>query len=263
MACGTTFRRSPTFSPAVRHDAWPFLNLLSPTNCAPLLHACAISDGRMQMVYAWYPEPDRIELRYVATEAHKRDFAIWRCMPNGPPPSLTAIWPLMGWYEREITDLFGLEFSGHPEPNRLVLHDGVSPVMPPFNPNYPRDTIIPAEPTRQVIPEVAGAEADVQLLPFGPVRADVLESGQFLFFYIGEAILHYHPPLVFQTPWYGAAVRGPKRARWHCTGGTRFRSRQCRALARLLPSSRSGSALCCALTRSFPARAARRNGAPL
>ena len=27
------------------------------------------TDGRMQMGYAWYPEPDRIELRYVATEA--------------------------------------------------------------------------------------------------------------------------------------------------------------------------------------------------
>jgi len=156
------------------------------------------SDGRMQMVYAWYPQPDRLELRYVATEAHKHDFAIWRCSPKGEAPSLTAIWPLMGWYEREITDLFGLRFSEHPEPNRLVLHDGVNPIMPPFDPKYPRDTIISAEPARQVIPEVAGAEADVQLLPFGPVRADVLESGQFLFFYIGEAILHYHPRLFFK-----------------------------------------------------------------
>ena len=55
-----------------------------------------------------------------------------------------------------------------------------------------------AEPARQSIPEVAGAEADVQLLPFGPVRADVLESGEFLFFYIGEAILHYQPRLFFK-----------------------------------------------------------------
>ena len=30
----------------------------------------------------------------------------------GPIPSLSAIWPLMGWHEREITDLFGLNFDG-------------------------------------------------------------------------------------------------------------------------------------------------------
>ena len=52
--------------------------------------------------------------------------------------------------------------------------------------------------TKQIIPELAGAEADVQLLPFGPVRADVVESGEFLFFYVGEAILHYHPRLFFK-----------------------------------------------------------------
>ncbi|HEY2531003.1 MAG TPA: NADH-quinone oxidoreductase subunit C [Xanthobacteraceae bacterium] len=155
-------------------------------------------DGRMQMAYAWYPEPRRVELRYVAAEAARREFAIWRCAPAGPVPSLASIWPLMGWYEREITDLFGVEFSEHPQPHRLVLHDGVNPIRPPLDPDYPSATPIQAEPARQSIPEVAGAEADVQLLPFGPVRADVLESAEFLFFYIGEAILHYHPRLFFK-----------------------------------------------------------------
>lgn len=156
------------------------------------------SDGRMQMGYAWCPEPHRLELRYVATEAGKRQFAIWMCDPTGPVPSMAGIWPLMGWHEREITDLFGVKFSDHPEPHRLVLHDGVNPLRPPFDPEYPPDTPLQAEPARQSIPEVVGAEADVQLLPFGPVRADVVESGEFLFFYTGEAILHYHPRLFFK-----------------------------------------------------------------
>jgi formate hydrogenlyase subunit 5 len=38
----------------------------------------------------------------------------------------------------------------------------------------------------------------VQLLPFGPIRADVLESARFDFLYIGEAILFYHPQLFFK-----------------------------------------------------------------
>jgi formate hydrogenlyase subunit 5 len=156
------------------------------------------SGGRMQMVYAWYPEPSRLELRYVVTEAGQRPFGVWRCEPRGPVPSLAAIWPLMSWYEREVSDLFGFQFLEHPQPQRLVLHDGVNPARPPFDPEYPGNMMLVAEPSRRAIPDVGGAEADVQLLPFGPVRADVVESGEFLFYYIGEAILHYHPRLFFK-----------------------------------------------------------------
>jgi formate hydrogenlyase subunit 5 len=154
--------------------------------------------GRMQMAYAWYPEPRRIELRYVASVAGKGPFTVWRCHPDGAVPSLAGICPLLGWYEREIIDLFGVEFLDHPQPHRLVLHDGVSAPRPPLDPGYPSDLPLQFTSTRQSIPDIAGAGADVQLLPFGPVRADVVESGEFLFFYIGEAILHYHPRLFFK-----------------------------------------------------------------
>ena len=38
--------------------------------------------GRMQMVYAWYPRPRQIELRYVASVAAQAPFAVWRCEAN-------------------------------------------------------------------------------------------------------------------------------------------------------------------------------------
>jgi formate hydrogenlyase subunit 5 len=154
--------------------------------------------GRMQMAYAWHPEPHRLELRYTASPAGAAPFAIWRCDASEPVPSLAGISPLLSWYEREITDLFGLRFLDHPQPHRLVLHDGAQSSKPPFDPEYPRELPLRVEPTNQTIPDLAGAEADVQLLPFGPVRADVVESGEFLFYYIGEAILHYHPRLFFK-----------------------------------------------------------------
>jgi formate hydrogenlyase subunit 5 len=156
------------------------------------------SGGRMQMVYAWFARPREIELRYVATIAGQANFAIWRCQPSEPVPSLANIWPLLSWYEREITDLFGLRFVDHPQPQRLVLYEGVKPPCPPFDPDYPADLPLRVETTTQAIPELGGDEADVQLLPFGPVRADVMESAEFLFFYVGEAILHYHPRLFFK-----------------------------------------------------------------
>ena len=150
------------------------------------------------MAYAWYREPRQLELRYVASVPDQATFAVWRCEANEAVPSLANICPLLSWYEREITDLFGLRFVDHPQPQRLVLHEGVKPPCPPFDPDYPADLPLRVETTTQAIPELAGDQADVQLLPFGPVRADVVESAEFLFFYLGEAILHYHPRLFFK-----------------------------------------------------------------
>jgi Ni,Fe-hydrogenase III large subunit len=54
-------------------------------------------------------------------------------------------------------------------------------------------------PSPQDLPRLAGSTPeDVQLLQFGPIRADVLESAQFAFLYAGEAILHYQPQLFFK-----------------------------------------------------------------
>jgi formate hydrogenlyase subunit 5 len=156
------------------------------------------SGGRLLMVYAWYPTPGHLELRYVGSYAGQSSFVVWRCRAGDEVPSLANICPLLSWYEREIADLFGLRFRNHPQPQRLVLHEGVNPPCPPFDPNYPAGQALAVESAVQTIPELSGDEADVQLLPFGPVRADVVESAEFLFFYVGEAILHYHPRLFFK-----------------------------------------------------------------
>ena len=36
-------------------------------------------------------------------------------------PSLTSIWPGMNWLEREVYDLCGIDFSGHPDQRRLLM----------------------------------------------------------------------------------------------------------------------------------------------
>ncbi|MGH7075465.1 MAG: nickel-dependent hydrogenase large subunit [Stellaceae bacterium] len=150
--------------------------------------------GRIEMAYAWYPAPGRIELRYLARQDGA--FLLWRCTPHGTVPSLAATVPLLGWYEREMTDLFGIEFSDHPEPHPLVLHPGAHPVRPPLDPAYPAGAPMPFAPTDGGIPEVPNEE--VQRLPWGPVRADVVESAEFVFFYVGEHIVHYYPQLFFK-----------------------------------------------------------------
>lgn len=38
-------------------------------------------------------------------------------------PSIVDLWPGANWYERELFDLFGVEFDGHPDLKRILMPD--------------------------------------------------------------------------------------------------------------------------------------------
>jgi NADH-quinone oxidoreductase subunit C len=38
-------------------------------------------------------------------------------------PSLTSLWPIANWYEREVWDLFGIKFHSHPDLKRILLYE--------------------------------------------------------------------------------------------------------------------------------------------
>jgi NADH-quinone oxidoreductase subunit C len=42
---------------------------------------------------------------------------------DGHAPSVADIWPAADWHEREVFDMFGTVFDGHPDPRRILCPD--------------------------------------------------------------------------------------------------------------------------------------------
>ena len=67
---------------------------------------------RFLMVYQLYSYPSKKLLRIKS-----------RFGEGDPVPSMTSIWKTADWLEREVYDMFGILFSGHPDLKRILLPD--------------------------------------------------------------------------------------------------------------------------------------------
>ncbi len=68
-----------------------------------------------------------------------RNHRIWiKCFVNDPDPevpSVTHIWKGAEWMEREVWDMFGVRFTGHPDPRRILTWEDFK--AHPLRKDYP------------------------------------------------------------------------------------------------------------------------------
>ena len=70
------------------------------------------------------PSEPRFAVVYHMVSIRHRHTLRLRTWAPGTDPSVatvTTIWPTANWHEREVFDLFGIRFEGHPELTRILL----------------------------------------------------------------------------------------------------------------------------------------------
>ena len=114
-------------------------------------------------------------------------------------PSISMHVHAADWQEREIKDLFGLVFDGHPRLGNFVLHekwpDGVNPMRRDFDGKAActkQDYDSNWHPVKVL--EASGSFT----MPIGPVFADHAESAHFLLETVGEDVIRTIPRFFYK-----------------------------------------------------------------
>jgi len=100
---------------------------------AAIREVCAIlrDDGELQFNFLadvtcvdWHPNEPRFEVVYHLLSIPRHQRLRLKVRLSGDDPSLesvTSVWPSANFFEREVYDLFGVRFAGHPNLRRIMM----------------------------------------------------------------------------------------------------------------------------------------------
>ena len=93
----------------LRHDERAQMNLLRDITAVDYMHRVP----RFEVVYVLYSMKLKHQLivRVIVEEAKPQ------------VPTVAALWLIAGWLEREVWDMYGITFTGHPDLRRVLLYE--------------------------------------------------------------------------------------------------------------------------------------------
>jgi NADH-quinone oxidoreductase subunit C len=114
---------------APTQDAHPTL-YIEPGDVTPVLQALRDrADLRFEFLAEltaadYWPREPRFELIYILVSIEHQLRVRLKVRLHGEDPHVetaSGLWPAANWLEREVWDLFGIAFDGHPDPRRLLM----------------------------------------------------------------------------------------------------------------------------------------------
>jgi NADH-quinone oxidoreductase subunit C len=94
-------------------------------------------EPRFEIVYHMYSLPHGVHLRIKLKVPEE----------TGVVDTLSDIWPTANWHEREIYDMMGIKFKGHPDLRRILMWEGY--------PYFPLRKDFPLEGLPSEMPDIA------------------------------------------------------------------------------------------------------------
>lgn len=142
-------------------------------------------------------------------------------------PSVTSVWPSANWYEREVWDMFGISFNGHPHLRRLLMpksweghplrkdHPARATEMTPFE--LTDEDVETEQDLLQFNPEDWGMQqkddhVEYMFLNLGPAHTGTHGILRLVVQLAGEQIVDIVPDIGFH---HRAAEKMGERQTWH------------------------------------------------
>ncbi|HTS62004.1 MAG TPA: NADH-quinone oxidoreductase subunit C/D [Candidatus Acidoferrales bacterium] len=88
-----------------------------------MLYDLTATDDRMRINRRGHPDSDFTVIYHLFSFDRNEYIRLKVPLPSSalPVDSITDLWPAANWYEREVWDMFGIGFSGHPHLERILM----------------------------------------------------------------------------------------------------------------------------------------------
>jgi NADH-quinone oxidoreductase subunit C len=111
-----------------------------------------IKKPRFEVVYHLYSLATKVRLRLKVVVSEEDPVV----------DSLVPIWKAANWMEREVWDMYGISFSGHPGLRRILLYEGFQ--GHPLRKDYPVNQCQPLVPLREIEGTFVDQRSETKLL---------------------------------------------------------------------------------------------------
>jgi NADH-quinone oxidoreductase subunit C/D len=151
----------------------------------PMLYDLTAVDERVRSNRNGQPAGDFTLVYHLLSFERNSDIRVKVALDGEYPsaPSIVSLWPSANWYEREVWDMFGISFEGHPHLRRILMpptwrghplrkeHPARATEMEPFR--FPEEKEIREDEALQFRPEEwgmkkRGGDRDFMFLNLGP-----------------------------------------------------------------------------------------------